>query len=393
MDLTFTPENEKFREQVKAWVKDNLPEEWKTTNNALDQESRDRINQKWDKKLYEGGWAGISWPVEYGGMGATMVENLIFYEEMAKADAPSGLMHGKGLVGPTLFAAGSEEQKKKHLPPILRGDVIWCQGFSEPNAGSDLASLQSKAVIDGDHLILNGQKVWSTWAYLADWIFTMVRTANTTPKHRGITYVLVDLRTPGVTVRPLKQIHKEAEFCEIFYEDVRVPIENVVGEINKGWYVAMHTLNNERSTAYLSTPIRYKRQLDRLADLARQTKRNGRPLSEDSAIRQKLAQAYIEVESFRFIVYRAISTRLQGEGVGPEAAILKYYMSEMEQKMNELAMSIEGPYSQLLWGSARAIEEGYWPHVYLGNRASTIAGGTSEIQRNIIGDRVLGMPR
>jgi alkylation response protein AidB-like acyl-CoA dehydrogenase len=393
MDLTFTPENEEFREKVKAWVKEAVPEEWKTTNNLLNAEERDRINQEWDKKLWEGGWAGIAWPKEYGGLGATMVELLIFYEEMAKADAPTGLFHGKSLVAPTLFEYGTEAQKQKHLPPILRGDVVWCQGFSEPNAGSDLAGLQTRAVIEGDHLIINGQKIWNTWAYLADWAFVMVRTENTTPKHRGITYVLVDLKTPGVTVRPIKQIHKEAEFCEIFFEDVQVPMEEVVGEINRGWYVSMTTLNNERSTGYLESPIRFRRQLEKLADLARNTKRNGRPLSEDPVIRQKLAKSYMEIEAFRYTVYRTISTRIRGESVGPEASTLKICFSEMNQRVSELALQIAGPYSQLLQGSRWAVDDGLWPHFFLGQRSSTIAGGTSEIQRNILGDRVLEMPR
>ena len=393
MDLTFTEENEKFRERVISWVEKALPEEWKTTNTEHSREDQDRINHEWDKLLYKDGWAGIAWPKEYGGLEATLLEQLIFFEEMAYADAPSGLMHGKNLVGPTLFECGTEEQRKQHLPPILRGEIVWCQGFSEPNAGSDLAGLQTKAVIDGDSLVINGQKVWSTWAYLADWCFVMVRTEQTVPKHRGITYVLVDLKTPGVTVRPIKQITKDAEFCEIFFEDARVPLENVVGEINRGWYVSMTTLNNERSTAYLDSPIRFRRQLERLADLARNTRRRGRPLSEDPIIRQKLARCRIEVDSFKYLIYKTISARVRGEKVGPEASVLKLYFSEMMQRLSELAMEIEGPYSQVMHGSMRAMAEGLWPYLYLSTRSGTIAGGTSEIQRNILGDRVLEMPR
>lgn len=393
MDLTFTEENERFRERVRSWVKKAVPEEWKTTNTRHSREDRDRINQAWDRLLYKEGWAGIAWPKKYGGLEATLIEQLIFFEEMAEADAPSGLLHGKNLVGPTLFECGTEEQRKKHLPPILSGEIVWCQGFSEPNAGSDLASLQTKAVIDGDHLVINGQKIWSTWAYLADWCFSMVRTENTVPKHRGITYVLIDLKTPGVIVKPIKQITTDAEFCEIFYEDVRVPMENVVGEINRGWYVSMTTLNNERSTAYLDSPIRFRRQLEQLADLARSIKRKRRPLSEDPIIRQKLAQCRIEVESFKYLVYRTISARVRGEKVGPEASMLKLYWSEMMQRVSELAMEIEGPYSQVVKGSMRAMTGGFWPYLYLSTRSATIAGGTSEIQRNILGDRVLEMPR
>jgi alkylation response protein AidB-like acyl-CoA dehydrogenase len=270
---------------------------------------------------------------------------------------------------------------------------VWCQAFSEPNSGSDLAGLQTKAVVEGDYLVINGQKIWNTWAYLADWAFAMVRTENTTPKHRGITYVLLDLKSPGVTVRRIEQIHKEAEFCEIFFEDVKVPLENVVGEINRGWYVAMTTLNNERSTGYLGSPIRFRRQLEQLADLAKRTKRNGRPLSEDPVIRQKLAASYIEVASFQYAVYRTISTRFRGEQVGPEASLLKIYFSEMMQRVSELALTIEGPYSQVLQGSRWALDEGAWPHLFLSTRSGTIAGGTSEIQRNILGDMVLQMPR
>ncbi len=392
MDLTFTPEDQEFRERVREWVQKNLPEEWKDSIPRT-QEEREIINRQWDKKLYEGGWAAIAWPKEYGGMGATLIQQLIFNEEMAMADAPEGLMHGKGMLGPTLFKFGTEEQKKKHLPPILRGDVVWCQGFSEPNAGSDLAALQTRAVIDGDHLVINGQKVWSTWGYLADWCFALVRTENTVPKHRGITYVMIDLKTPGVTVRPLDQITGVHDFCEIFFEDVRVPLENVVGEINRGWYVAMTTLTHERSTAYLGHPIRFRNQLERLADLARNTKRNGRPMSEDPVIRQKLARSFIEVESFKHIVYRTISSRVRGEEPGAEASMAKLYYSEMLQRMTELAMEIEGPYSQLVRNSKWALVEGDWQYQFLYARAATIAAGTSEVQRNILAEHILGLPR
>ncbi|MHB1128231.1 MAG: acyl-CoA dehydrogenase family protein [Bacillota bacterium] len=392
MDITFSPENELFRQEVRAWVKANLPDDWRVSVPHT-QEERDDINQDWDKKLYQGGWAGLSWPKEYGGKGATIIEQLIFMEEMAKAEAPGGFMHGKALMAPTVMKFGTEEQKKKFLPDTLTGDVIWCQGFSEPNAGSDLANVQCKGVIDGTDLVINGQKVWATYAHRAHWCFCLVRTENTTPKHKGISFVLIDMKTPGITVRPLVQINKEHEFSELFLEDVRVPLENVVGGLNNGWYAAMTTLNHERGSSYFGSTIVMRVQLERLAQLAKTTTRNGRPAIEDDTIRQKLAQAYIDVDVFRCSVMRTVTSLIKGVEPGPESYMSKLWWSELRRRMLELAMEIEGPYSQLLSDSKWTVAGGEWPEDFLRNRAETIYAGTSEIQRNIISERVLGMPR
>lgn len=393
MDLQFSPAEEAFREKVRSWIKANLPEEWKVSNVLNDRDARDRIDQEWDKRLFKQGWAMISWPKQYGGMDATLAEQLIFYEEMARADAPKGLWHGKGLVGPTILKFGSDEQRERFIPPILRGDVFWCQAWSEPNAGSDLPNMKTRAVVDGDHLVINGQKIWSSWAHVADWCFALVRTSNTQPGYKGLTYVLIDMKTPGITVRPIKQINGDRDFGEIFFDDVRVPLTNVIGEIDKGWYAAMTTLADERTAAYFDLPIRYLRNLDQLADLARNTLRNGKPVSHDPIIRQKLAQCRIELDSFRYAVLRTVSAKMRGEEPGAESWILKVYWSEAMQRLTSLGLDIEGPYSQLLKGSDRAISHGHWPYYYLRMRAETIAAGTSDINRNTLAERILGMPR
>lgn len=393
MHLRFTAAEEAFRLEVRAWIEANLPEDWKVTNPRNDRDARDRIDQAWDRRLYQKGWAMPSWPKRYGGMDASLTEQLIFFEEMAAADAPKGLWQGKGLVGPTILAFGTEEQKQRFIPPILRGDVIWCQGWSEPNAGSDLANLRTRAVVDGDDLLITGQKIWSTWAHIADWCFVLVRTANTQPPHKGLTYVLVDMKTSGLTVRPIRQITKDRDFGEIFFDQVRVPMSNVVGGIDKGWHAAMTTLADERTTAYFDLPIRHRRILDQLVALARQTRREGRPMSEDPIVRQKLAQCRIEIDGFRHAVHRTLSARLRGEEPGPESWMLKVYWTEVMQRLSAVAFEILGPDGLSLKGTPGAPDCGHWPYYYLWMRSETIAGGTSDINRNTLAERILGLPR
>ncbi|RJG02675.1 acyl-CoA dehydrogenase family protein [Noviherbaspirillum sedimenti] len=393
MNLQFTADEEAFREQVRSWIKANLPEEWKVNNVKNDRDARDHIDQEWDRLLFKQGWAMISWPKKYGGMDATLAQQLIFYEEMAKADAPKGLWQGKGLVGPTILTHGTEEQRERFIPPILRGDVVWCQGWSEPNAGSDLPNLRTKGVIDGDYLVITGQKIWSTWAHIADWCFALVRTSNTQPGHKGLTYVLIDMKTPGVTVRPIRQITKDRDYGEIFFDEARIPLSNVVGGIDKGWYAAMTTLADERTSAYFDLPIRHLRILEQLVDLARHTVRNRKPVIQDPIIRQKLAQCRIEIESFRYAVLRTVSAKIRGQEPGAESWILKVYWTEIMQRLSSVALDIEGPYSQIMKGSERAISNGHWPYYYLWMRCETIAGGTSDINRNTLAERILEMPR
>ena len=309
-----------------------------------------------------------------------------------RAPAPLNVL-GLAMAGPTIITYGSEEQKKRYLPKILSCEEIWCQGFSEPNSGSDVASLRTRAELSGDEFIVNGQKVWTTLGHVADWCMLLVRTDPDAPKHRGLSYLLVDMKSPGITVKPLRQMTGESEFNEMFFEDVRVPRANLLGGINDGWRVATTTLMNERGTAALAGVMRYRIIFDEIVDLARATLRNGAPATKDPLIRQQLAQFFVELEMMRFTAYRTFSKILKGGDPGPVGSISKLAWSELNQRMQEFAMALEGPAGQLMRGSAHAIQNGRWQHHFLRSRANTIEGGTSEIQRNIIAERVLGLPK
>jgi alkylation response protein AidB-like acyl-CoA dehydrogenase len=389
MDLKFSAEDEAYRLKLRSWLEDNMPSEPPPHG----QDAGFAYRRDWQRKLYDGGWVGIQWPKEYGGQGATLIQQAIYAQETARARAPqpaNGL--GISIVGPTLIHHGTEEQKRRYIPKILNADEIWCQGFSEPNSGSDLASLQTKAVLDGDEFVVNGQKIWTSLGQYADWCILLVRTDPDAPKHRGITFLLVDMHTPGITVRPLKQITGHAEFNETFFDNVRVPRENVVGEINEGWRIAMTTLTYERGISTLSTQVRMQQNLEAMCDYARKTRRNGHTLSEDPIYRQQLAEAHIRVEIMLLNLYRGITAQLRGQPPGPESSLAKLYWSELDKWMQELGMSLQGPYSQLDWDSDYAVP-GDWQYNFLRSRAGTIYSGTSEIQRNIIGERVLGLPK
>jgi alkylation response protein AidB-like acyl-CoA dehydrogenase len=389
MDLRFSPEDEQYRLKLRTWLETNMP----TEAPPSDQDADFAFRRVWQRKLYDGGWVGINWPKEYGGQGATLLQQAIYAQEMTRARAPqpaNGL--GIGIVGPTLMEHGTETQKQRFIPKILNADEIWCQGFSEPNSGSDLASLQTKAVLDGDDFVVNGQKIWTSLGQYADWCILLVRTDIDAPKHRGISYLLVDMQSPGVTVRPLKQITGNSEFNETFFDNVRVPKQNLIGEMNEGWRIAMTTLTYERGISSLATQVRIKQQLDGMIGYASKTRRNGGTLSEDPVLRQDLAQAHIRVEIMLLNLYRGITSRLRGQPPGSEASLDKLYWSELDKWMQELGMSLQGPYSQLMEGSEHAIE-GNWQYNFLRSRAGTIYSGTSEIQKNIIGERVLGLPK
>src|SRR2546423_14634738 len=296
MDLTLFPNEQQFRDEFRAWLKTNLPEEWKGATNTEDREDYIEYLRDWQRKLYEGGWAGISWPKEYGGRGATLMEQAIFQEELARANAPQLIgTIGLSLVGPTIIALGTDEQKSRYLPPILSGEEIWCQGFSEPDAGSDLASLGTKALRDGDDFVVNGQKIWTSFAQLADLCLLLVRTDTEAPKHKGITCLLADMRSEGVSVRPLRQMSGDSGFNEVFFSNVRVPVTQVLGEINKGWTTAITGLMNERAHIGTGIQVVFKRNLEALIARSRTIERHGRPASEDPLVRQKLAQAYLEL--------------------------------------------------------------------------------------------------
>lgn len=395
MDLNLTPQELRFRDEVRAWFSANVPKDWvKRRDEEESMQGRFEYLRAWQRKLYDAGWAGISWPKDFGGRGAPVMEQVIFIEEMARAEAPPmANVIALGLIGPTIIAFGTPEQKKRYLAKMLSAEEIWCQGFSEPNAGSDLAALSTTGVLDGDHFVVNGQKVWTSYAWAADWCELVVRTDPTVPKHKGLTALLVDMHSPGVEVRGLKQMSGESEFGEIFFRDVRVPVENVLGKVNEGWGVAMGTLMHERGTFGAALQVNYRRNFNRLVEIAKHIDRNGKPASQDPVIRQKLAQCYAEIEVMRLNQLRAFS-RINETGVpGPEGSIQKIFWSELNQRFQQVAMEILGPYGQLAHGSPDAFDEGQWAYGYLRSRGNTIEAGTSEIQRNIIGHFVLGLPK
>jgi alkylation response protein AidB-like acyl-CoA dehydrogenase len=393
MDLNLTAAELSFRDEFRIWLHANVPKDWDEFREA-EMEPRFEYLKRWQRKLYEGGWAGISWPKAYGGRGASLMEQVIFWQEMALADAPPmANVLGLGLIGPTIIAFGTEAQKKRFLPKILSAEEIWCQGFSEPDAGSDLANLRCEGRLDGDHYVINGQKVWNSYGWAADWCELVVRTDPNVAKHKGITMLLVDMKSPGVEVRPLKQMTGETEFNEIFFHDVRVPVENVVGKVNEGWSAAIGTLMHERGTFGAGLQIIYQRNMSRLIELSKTIQRNGRPASQDPLVRQKLAQCYAEIEIMRMNQMRAFS-RISATGVpGPEGSIQKIFWSELNQRFQQAAQEILGPYGQLEAGDPHAIDKGAWSYGYLRTRGNTIEAGTSEIQRNIIGHFVLGLPK
>jgi len=394
MDLTFSPDEERFRERVQKFLRENLPIGWGKGGGRPPGMSQFDFLKDWQRRLYDNGFLGMAWPKEYGGQGATQVEMAIFNEEVARFRAPGALnVLGLSMAGPTIITHGSDEQKKRYLPKILNCEEIWCQGFSEPNAGSDHASLKTRAELKGDEFIVNGQKVWTTLGHISDMCMLLVRTDPEAPKHRGLSYLLVEMRTPGITVKPLRQMTGEAEFNEMFFDEVRVPRANLLGPLNQGWRVATTTLMNERGTSALATVMRYRIAFDEIVDLARSTRRNGEPATNNPVVRQQLAQFYVDLEMMRFTAYRTFSKILRGGDPGPEGSISKLAWSELNQRMMELVMALEGPASQLMRGSPHAVEGGRWQHHFLRSRANTIEAGTSEIQRNIIAERVLGLPR
>ncbi|MFQ5899241.1 MAG: acyl-CoA dehydrogenase family protein [Candidatus Methylomirabilia bacterium] len=397
MDFKLTPDQQAFRDEIRAWIGKNLPREWTSRAVAGPDVPRPEFYgflRQWQRSLYEAGFLGLTWPKEYGGRGLTFMEELILHEELALAKAPPLLnILGIGMAGPTIIAYGTEDQKKRYLAKILGCEEIWCQGYSEPNAGSDLASLQTRAVPDGDHFIINGQKVWTSVAHVADWMMLLARTDSDAPRHKGITYFLLDMHAPGVTVRPLRQMTGDEEFNEVFFENVRVPAESILGGLNNGWQVGITTLMYERLALGFGLQMRLRIALDALIELARRTKRNGGTAAEDPVLRQQLAQLWIDTEAFRYTGARAITKLLKGELPGPEASSGKIWWCETHQRLQEVAMEIQGPYHQLTRGSEWTIDHGIWQYTFVRSRANSVEGGTTEIQRNIIGERVLGLPK
>jgi alkylation response protein AidB-like acyl-CoA dehydrogenase len=393
MDLNLNQEELAFRDELRAWLAANVPADWDERREDSMQQRFDYL-KRWQRKLYDGGWAGISWPKEYGGRGASLMQQVIFWQEMAQAGAPPlANVLGLGIIGPTIIAFGSDAQKKRWLSKILSAEEIWCQGFSEPDAGSDLANVRCQAELAGDHYVVNGQKVWNSYGWAADWCELVVRTDASAEKHKGLTVLMVDMKSKGVDVRPLRQMTGETEFNELFFHDVQVPVENVVGKVNQGWGVAMGTLMHERGTFGAGLQVTYRRNMERLIELAHTMRRNGHTVAEDPLFRQKLAQCYAEIEIMRSNQMRAFS-RISATGVpGPEGSIMKIFWSELNQRVQQIAQELLGPYGQLQAGDDHAVDNGMWSYGYLRTRGNTIEAGTSEIQRNIIGHFVLGLPK
>ncbi len=376
MDLTLSPQEESFRDELRAWLADNHPGPAPEGDEAVFRFQRD-----WQRTLATDRWAGLSWPEEYGGRGATLVEQAIFNEEMAAARAPA-MANLLGLVmgGPVVIAHGTEEQKERYLGPILSAEEIWCQGFSEPESGSDLASLKTRAVRSNGGWLVTGQKVWTTLAHEAKWCMLVARTDADAPKHQGLTYFLMDMEQEAVQVRPLVQITGEPEFNELFMEEAYIPDENVVGGVGNGWGVAITTLMHERAGLAFGLQVQLKIVLGELIDLIR-----AQGLEGDPIVRQRLAQLYIEAEALRLNAWRGL-TQIMKTGVpGPEGSLPKWQWSDINQELTEFALEVLGP------EAPRADSE--WTYRYLRARANSIEGGTTEILKNIIAERVLGLPR
>jgi alkylation response protein AidB-like acyl-CoA dehydrogenase len=362
VDLRDSPDEAAFREQVRAWLQENLPA---------------GEPREWSRKLYDAGYAGLTWPEEYGGRGAPYNHQAIVLEEFAKAEAPQHMgVIGLGMAGPTIMAHGTEEQKRRYLPKILSAEEIWCQGFSEPDAGSDLSAVRTSIIEQNASFVVNGQKVWSSFAHIADYCILVGRSDPESERHAGLTYVIADMKAPGVEVRPLRQITGESEFNEIFFSDVEVPKENLLGEIGGGWQVAMTTLLHERGTLGFALSGVLDSQVRKLVTL---TKSRG---ADDPIIRDRVAQEWIELQALKWTNYRSLTTLMQTGIPGPEGSVSKLHWSEQNQRLTKLAMEIlEGE------------DDGYWRHQQLRSRGNTIEAGTSEILRNIIAERVLGLPR
>jgi alkylation response protein AidB-like acyl-CoA dehydrogenase len=379
VDLRDTPDEAAFRAELRAWLDANLPEERRGGRGGA-QRFDDSFGREWSKLLYEGGYAGLTWPKEYGGAGAPYSFQAIFYEEMARANAPGHVgVIGLGMAGPTIMAHGSEEQKQAHLSKILSAEEIWCQGFSEPDAGSDLAAARTRAERRDDVYVVNGQKVWSSFAHIADFCILVTQSDPDAPRYQNLTYLIVDMHAPGVEVRPLRQITGEAEFNEIFFNDVEVPVSNRLGDEGQGWQVAMTTLLHERGTLGFALTASLESSVNKLLDVARER------VNGDEGTRERIATEWIELQALRYTNYRSLGT-LQRTGIpGPEGSAIKLRWSEQNQRLTKLGRELLGPEGIL--------DDGWWHHQQLRSRGNTIEAGTSEVLRNIVAERVLGLPK
>jgi len=388
MDLRDRPEDEAFRKEVRTWLADHVVGEFAALDGrggSGDETYGFETRLEWEKVLAADGWTCLGWPPEWGGRGASIAHQVIFNEEYVRAKAPGRVsILGEGLIGPTILHYGTEEQKARFLPPIVAGTELWCQGYSEPNAGSDLANVQTKAVPDGDEWVVTGQKVWTSLAHQSDWCFVVCRTEPGSQRHKGLSYLLVPMDQPGVEVRPITQLTGTSEFNEVFFDGARTARRNVVGEVGDGWRVALATLAFERGVALLGHQVSFRRELDHLVEAARA---NGR--AADPVVRQRLARAYAELEILRFNTLRSLSA-IDGPVAPPEASIIKLYWATWHRSLGELAIDVLGMAG--LVAEAPPYELDAFQRTFLFSRSETIYGGSNEIQKNIIGERVLGLP-
>lgn len=388
MEFRLEPEDERFRDEVRSWLRANVPTETRPKDGA----AMRAFDTAWQRKQYEAGWGGIAWPVAYGGKGLPLIHQLIWHEEYTHAGAPPpgcmfvALNHG----GPTVMLRGSEAQKAFHIPRIISGDAVWCQGFSEPGSGSDLASIRMKGVVDGDYLVVSGQKVWTSYADVSDYQELLVRTDPGSERHKGLSWVICDMKAPGITVRPIRTMAGIHNFAEVFYDEVRIPLDQVVGDLNDGWSVAMSTLSFERGTAMIPHQVELQRTVEELIELAGEvTGPDGkRPAIADDEVHANLATLRAEVAAMRAMTYASISRAQKQDSPGPEGAMVSLYFGELFQRVHRVAMDMLGGESLERQDKAQA-----WVFRYLDGFKHSIAGGTSEIRRNIIGERVLGLPR
>jgi len=390
--FAFSPEQETFRAEVRRFLNDALPQDWEGADNAIDDESYD-FGRQFLKKLAPKRWIAPAWPKQYGGLDMSLWDQVVFNEEMGYYRAPIVNTAAVGYLGPTIILYGTDEQKQQHLPGITSGDVVWCQGYSEPNSGSDLASLQTRAVQDGDDFVINGQKIWTSQAHYADWMFVLARTDADAPKHRGISYFLLDMKTPGITVRPLINMANGEGFNEVFFENVRLPRSGLLGELNRGWYIATTTLDFERSSiGGTSQALRSLEDLTRFAKSERDAA-TGKAIWDRPKVRHAVTDLWIDLEIARMLSYRVVSMQSRGLVPNYEASIIKVFNSEFVQRQARVGMHIMGLYGGLWDDSPWAKLRGRFAKSYVASVGIAIAGGTSEIQRNIIAQRGLGLPR
>ncbi len=401
MDLTYPPEADEFRAKVRAFLQEHLPAGWQGIG-ALDHEAAAEFTEQWRQTLHANGYLALNWPKEVGGAGLTPLESVVVAEEFARAGAPTGGPNdgfGITMLGNTMLRWGTDEQKRHYLPRILSGEDRWCQGYSEPAAGSDLGNLGCRAVLDGDEWVINGQKIWTSGGHLADHIFVLARTDPNAAKHRGITFLLVDMRQPGVEVRPIRMMSGDSEFNEVFFSDARCPKENVLGEVNGGWAVAMTLLGNERGAGAAVQALGFRGELDKLVRLAKE-----RGVTSDPTIRQRLVQAHTKVEIMRFLSYKALTAFLHGHQPGADASIGKLFWSHHHQQVTELAIDILGADALAPTGQTpqRAFgcdapgspnDSANWAGVFYNARAGTIYAGTSQVQKGIVGEQILGLAK